>query len=156
MGWGCRSEKVERSEKMKKYIIDTSVAVKWFCHEESDAGIALQLRVQLLDGYCTIASPDLLIHELANALKYNPNFAAKDVKTALNSVFDMGLDIKKADTLVTSQAIDIAFRFNVTVYDAYFMALSCIEKKPLITADYQFAKRVKGFKRIIRLSEMDS
>ena len=141
---------------MKEYIIDTSVAVKWFCHEESDAGIALQLRVQLRNGCCSIASPDILIYELANALKYNPNFTTKEVKTALNSVFDMGLDIKKADTLVTSQAIDIAFRFNVTVYDAYFMALSRIEKKSLITADYKFAKRIKDFKNVIRLSEMNS
>jgi len=67
----------------------------------------------------------------------------------------MGIEIREADGLVIDHAIDIAFRFNVTVYDACFMALSQVEKMPFLTADYKFIERVKGFKGIIRLSEME-
>jgi predicted nucleic acid-binding protein len=66
----------------------------------------------------------------------------------------MGIEIREVDGLIISHAIDIAFRLNVTVYDAYFMALSEIEKIPFLTADYKFIERVKGFKGIIKLSEM--
>ncbi|MCK4432104.1 MAG: type II toxin-antitoxin system VapC family toxin [Candidatus Aminicenantes bacterium] len=109
----------------------------------------------MLDGICSVTVPDLLIYELANALKNNPNFTSKDVKVALDSIFNMGIEIIKADGLVIAHAVDIAFRLNVTVYDACFMALSQIEKIPFITADYKFIERVKGFKGIIRLSEME-
>jgi predicted nucleic acid-binding protein len=139
---------------MKKYVIDTSVAVKWFSEDENEAGNAIQLRQQLLDGFCSITVPDLLIYELANALKHNPNLATKDIKAALDSVFDMDIDIRKTDSLVVTHAIDIAFRFRVTVYDAYFMALAQLEKNPFITADYKFLERVKGFKDVIKLSEI--
>ena len=154
MGWCLRGEEVERTSKMKRYVIDTSVAVKWFSKVESDTKKALQLRQQMLDGICSVTVPDLLIYELANALKHNPNFLSKDVKVALDSIFNMGIEIRKADSLVLSHAIDIAFRFNVTVYDACFMALSQIEKMPFITSDYKFIEHVKGFKGIIRLSDM--
>jgi len=154
VGWCLRGEEVERTSKMKKYVIDTSVAVKWFSKVENDTKKALQLRQQMLDGICSITVPDLLIYELANALKHNPNFLSKDVKVALDSIFNMGIEIRKADSLVLSHAIDIAFRFNVTVYDACFMALSQIKKMPFITSDYKFIEHVKGFKGIIRLSDM--
>lgn len=68
----------------------------------------------------------------------------------------MNIDIRESNGMVTSRAIDIAFRFNVTVYDAYFMALSQIENKPFLTADYKFIKRVKGFKGVIKLSDMNN
>jgi len=152
--WRLRGEKVERASKMKKYVIDTSVAVKWFSKVENDTANALQLRRQMLDGICSITMPDLLIYELANTLKHNPNFKSKDVKVALDSIFNMGIEIREADGLIIAHAIDIAFRFNVTVYDACFMALSQIEKMPFLTADYKFIERVKGFKEIIRLSDM--
>jgi len=146
---------VERAKKMKKYVIDTSVAVKWFSKVEDDTENALQLRKKMLDGICSITVPDLLIYELANALKHNPKFSSRDVKVALDSIFNMGIEIREAEGLVIAQAIDIALRLNVTVYDACFMALSRMEKMPFITADYKFIERVKSFKGIIRLSEME-
>lgn len=139
---------------MMEYVIDTSVAVKWFSKDENDSEIALQLRQQMLDGHCSMIAPDLLIYELTNALRYNPNFTNKDVNAALDSIFNMSIDIKNVDASVVVRAIDIAFRFNVTVYDAYFMALSQIEKKHFLTADYKFIERIKGFKGIVKLSDI--
>lgn len=139
---------------MKEFVVDTSVVVKWFSKDEDDSEIALHLRQDMLDGHCTLIAPDLLIYELANALKYNPNFTSKDVKASMDSVYNMGIDIRGVGSLVITHAIEIAFKFNVTIYDAYFMALSQIEKKPFLTADYKFTKRIKGFKNIIMLSAM--
>ncbi len=139
---------------MMEYVIDTSVAVKWFSREENDSGIALQLRQQILDCHCSMIAPDLLIYELANALRYNPNFTNKDVNAALDSVLSMNIDFKGVDDVVIARAIDIAFEFNVTVYDSFFMALSQREKKPFLTADYKFVERIKGFKGIVRLSDI--
>ena len=139
---------------MKSYVLDTSVVVKWFSGGEDDAGAAIELRRQMFDGLCTIVIPDLLFYELANALRHNPSFTSRDVRESLDSLFNMGLDIRKVDGPVILRAIEIAFNFNVTVYDAYFLALSQIEKKPFVTADYKFIKLIKGFKGLIKLSEI--
>lgn len=103
---------------------------------------------------CDIIIPDLLFYELANALRHNPSFTPEDVKAALDSVFDMEFDIRKVDSSVIAVAIDIAFKFDVTVYDAYFLALSQLESKPFVTADYKFTRRIKGFKDVVKLTEI--
>lgn len=143
-----------RITQMKKLVLDTSVIVKWFCEDEDDAECANKLRRQILEGFCDVIIPDLLFYELANALRHNPNFTAEDVLAAVDSVFNMEFDIRKVDSSVIAAAIDIAFTCNVTVYDAYFLALSQLERKPFVTADYKFARRIKGFKDIVHLTEI--
>ena len=106
---------MERITQMKKFVLDTSVIVKWFSVDEDDAEHANKLRRQILGGLCGITIPDLLFYELANALRHNPNFTADDVRVSLDSVFDMEFDIRKVDSSVIAAAIDIAFKFNVTV-----------------------------------------
>ena len=145
---------MERITQMKKFVLDTSVIVKWFSEDEDDAEHANKLRRQILEGLCGIIIPDLLFYELANALRHNPNFTAVDVQVSLDSVFDMEFDVRKVDSAVIAAAIDIAFKFNVTVYDAYFLALSQLENKPFVTADYKFSSRIKGFKDIVNLNEI--
>lgn len=139
---------------MKKYVIDTSVAVKWFSKTEKDTENALELRQALLDGFCFITAPDLLIYELANVLKHNANFTETDVKSALESVYNMGMEIKPPENSVLDLAINIAFKLNVTVYDACFLALAQTLQIPLITADYKFITRVKSLQMVIKLSEI--
>jgi predicted nucleic acid-binding protein len=77
----------------------------------------------------------------------------------------MGFEIRKIESDIMEYAIDIAFKFNVSIYDAYFLALSQTINMPFITADYKFAERVKSFRGpallnqgswpgIVRLSEL--
>lgn len=155
MGWRIRDKEVEGDGQVNIYVLDTSVVVKWFSeYDEDDMDRALNLRDKIMGGELSIVVPDLLFYELANALRYNPRFTNKDVKEAVKSVYDMGFDVRGIDAAITSQAIDMAFKFDVTVYDSYFMAISQIEETPFITADYKFARQMKGFKNLVRLSEI--
>lgn len=140
---------------MKRYVLDTSVVIKWFSEFDEDGlDKVLTLRNEILEGKCSITVPDLMFYELVNALRYNVQFTDKDVKDAIKSVIDIGFDVRNVETIIITHAVEIAYKYNVTVYDAYFLALSQIEKKPFVTADYKFIKRIKGFKNIIRLSEI--
>jgi predicted nucleic acid-binding protein len=142
---------------MKGFVLDTSVVLKWFSEfGENDLPQAIQLRQALLDGSVLFTVPELLFYELSNALRYNPSLSSKDVQEALDSVIDMGLVVKRVDKRVMAEAISIAFKYGVTVYDAYFLALSRIERKPLIIADYKFAEKVKASKEMLRLSDLTS
>lgn len=135
---------------MKKYVIDTSVAVKWFSLEEGTPA-ALELRERLYRRECRILAPDLLLYELANALRFNPRLTADEVKAAVGSVIDLGLEFISADSELLRQAVDFAFRFNATVYDACFLALSDLRGLPLISADAKLIAQAKGFSRLVRL-----
>jgi predicted nucleic acid-binding protein len=139
---------------MRGFVLDTSVVLKWFSESgESDLDQALQLRQSMLEGNIFFVVPDLLFYEFANALRHNPNFSKKDVEQALHSVFEMGLEVKSVKEEVMREAISLAFKHDVTVYDAYFLALSRMEGKPFITADYRFMGRLKEFRGIIKLSD---
>lgn len=140
---------------MRGFVLDTSVILKWFSEfDEEDLVRALKLRQSMLDGTVFFVVPELLFYELANALRYNPNFSAKDVEQAIHSVFEMGLDVRGVDEQVMGEAISLAFKHKLTIYDSYFLALSKKEGKPFITADYRFTGRVKGFREIMKLSDI--
>ena len=140
---------------MNGFVLDTSVVLKWFSEfGENDLDRALGLRRTLLERTILFTVPELLFYELSNALRYNPNLSPEDVQEAVDSVLEMGLDVRRVDKIVMAKAISIAFQYDVTVYDAYFLALSWAEKKPLILADYKFAKKARGFKGILKLSDI--
>ncbi|MBI4378958.1 MAG: type II toxin-antitoxin system VapC family toxin [Nitrospinae bacterium] len=140
---------------MIKYILDTSVLIKWFSeYDEDDLDNAVNLRNKIFEGECSVIVPSLLFYEVANALRYNTRFTNKDVKDAVKSIIDMTFEVREVDKTILERAIEIAFKYNISVYDAYFLSLSQIENMPFITADYKFVDRVKGFKNIIKLSEI--
>ncbi|MBM4307647.1 MAG: type II toxin-antitoxin system VapC family toxin [Deltaproteobacteria bacterium] len=148
---------MERETLMNGFVLDTSVVLKWFSeYGEGDLNCALQIRESLLEGSAHFTVPELLFYELGNALRYNPHFSPREVSEAIDSVFDMGMDVARIDKKVMKDAVALAFKYQITVYDAYFLGLSHTEEKPLITADYKFFEKVKGYKGIIKLSEFRS
>lgn len=133
----------------------TSVVIKWFStYDEDDLDKALSLRKSIQEGSCVITTPDLLFYELSNALRYNPHFTEADVKDAIQSLYDMGFDIIGVEKEILHNSIEIAFKYNVTVYDATFLALSMKLDKPFVTADYKFFERIKGFHAAVKLTDL--
>ena len=148
---------MERDKEMTRYVLDTSVVVKWFSeYDENDLEAAINLRNQILEKRSTAIIPDLLIYEIANALRYNPNFTENDIKKAVNTIFEMDFEIRQTEKAVMDSAIEIAVKKSVSVYDAYFLAISKLGGIPLVTADYRFAKKAKGLQNIIGLSSLTS
>ena len=139
---------------MSGYVLDTSVILKWFSeYGEDDLDRAFEIREYLYEGSVNFIVPELLFYELANALRYNPRLSTKEVSEAIDSIFDMELKVARTDKRIMEDAIALAFKYHITVYDAYFLGLSRAEGKPLITADYKFFEKMKGYKGIIKLSE---
>ncbi len=140
---------------MRSFVIDTSVVVKWFSeYDEGDLEKAIAVRDRIAEGRWRGIVPDLLLYELANALRYNRSLDANDVKEAVDSIIALGVEVRGADQEVLRYSIEIACKYDITVYDAYFLALAVREKKKLITADYRFAERVKRLPSITRLSQV--
>lgn len=139
---------------MTAFVIDSSVAVKWFSRER-DSDAADRLRLALLEGHCCLAAPDLLLYELANALRFNPAFDPDDVARAVQSIVDMDLDLRPAAGALVKKAVDLAFARDITVYDGVFLALAEITGRPLITADEKLTARAGDLRLCVRLSELE-
>jgi predicted nucleic acid-binding protein len=139
---------------MKRYVIDTSVVVKWFSsYDEGDLDHALHLRRQFAEGECSMIVPDLLFYELANALRFNPRFTPADVRRAVGSVIGMGFVVREASLEMLSLAVETAYDRGATVYDACFAAVAQMENGALVTADDRLYTRFKRLKNITHLRD---
>jgi predicted nucleic acid-binding protein len=131
----------------REVVIDSSVAVKWFSEEEATAQ-ALELRDSHVRGNLTLITTPLLACELANALRYKPDYDDNRLIEAMNYFYKLHLYEAPIDAHLLSCSSEVAYRGNVTVYDAIPVALAVLRKARCLTADQdtQYAKlRPKGY-----------
>jgi predicted nucleic acid-binding protein len=121
------------------FVVDTSVVIKWFSEEEqTDA--ALRVRRSHLDDAIDVFVPDLLLYELSNALRYNPNFDANDVRAAVESIFAVNFEIVVPAPELLANALETAHETDLTVYDATYVALAKALGSTFVTADEEIAE----------------
>lgn len=124
-------------EKQEK-IVDASVILKWFSNEE-DSDRALILKEKHIQRDVLLIVPDLLFLEIANALKYKKDNFEK-IQKANKDLWDIGFLIKRINKEILDKSIEIALKYNFTIYDSLYIALAQIYETELITADEELAK----------------
>ncbi len=137
------------------YVVDTSVALKWFVEScEGDVLQAHQLREAYLNGRCTLRAPEFLLLELANALATGLRLKMNKVLEALDAVrrVELYLETLRAETL--ARAVEIASSYGVTVYDSYFLALAVEWGCILVTADDAFARKTGAHPSLVALRQL--
>jgi len=145
-----------RKELLPEYVVDASIVVKWYSKSKEDD---LDKADLLLEGHIQrehlLLAPSLVFYELANALRFNPNFDEKDVLEALCIFNDLGIELINFEKMWT-QAISLAFNKNLTIYDASYVAISKLYKIPFITADSQLYQKLENLPFIFSLSQWES
>lgn len=150
MEWSKRDYKMERLE--GGFVLDSSVIVKWFAEEEF-TDKALNFRRELLSGRLEIAVPDLILYEIPNALRFSQRLGEEDIKSAISSIFGIGVDIIAPLKRVLDSAVGLSFKFNISFYDAYFIALAKDLEYKFITADEKLCNKIKALKFVKLLKE---
>jgi len=125
-------------------VLDSSVFLKWFLQEEILADCALRLRQFFLAGSASIQSPTLALYEFSNALRYKNDWTLSEIQQAITSLWNMGIRWSPTNALVMKRAVEIARQFDITIYDATFIALAQAQDCLLITADQKLLQRVGG------------
>ncbi len=128
-------------------VIDTSIIVKWFS-EEKYTEEALEIRENIRHKHEVGVFPDLLLYELSNALRYNPNFEEDDVKKAIRSILEMDMEIINLTSDILNDSVSLAFHNDITIYDSSYIALARELDVELVTADKKLYKKVKDFDRV--------
>lgn len=139
--------------RVKKVVIDASVAARWYVQEEwSDA--AIKVRQDYEKGLIGLVVPHLLFYEVSNALRYSPDHNAYDVSEYIVSLIDMQLDSRSLTKEDIGKTVTLAFQLNITMYDAAYFALSQSLGVSFVTADLKLYKKL-GSDNVVLLSDYD-
>jgi predicted nucleic acid-binding protein len=123
-------------------VVDASIAVKWYVPEDGSRAAA-----ELLDRGDVLVAPDLLAAELGNILwkKVRRGELTPDEATEMATAFVTHCPVRlRSSTLLLSAALEIAVRFDRTVYDALYVALAVAEDGRLVTGDERLCNTLQG------------
>lgn len=137
------------------YVLDASVGVKWFAaRAEPERDRALALRARRAAGLVRLSVPMSFPLEVANTLRFSHRFPEADVIAAVRALDDLALDIRPIDVDLLRKTVAIAFAYQLTIYDAVYVALAEIVGFPLLTADEALLKKMKGHSIVLRLRDL--
>ncbi len=137
-------------ERQKTLVIDASVAVKWFLNEEN-SDKARNLKNLFLNEELKLMAPSLIFLEISNALRYGKQDENELVRVNKN-VFGLNLKITNLYEDLLSKAIKNSAKYDITIYDALYVALAQTHKTELITADRKLVK----IPNVISLKDFDN
>jgi predicted nucleic acid-binding protein len=129
-------------ERPKKIVIDASVVIKWY-NIEQHTEKALAIREDYIKQKIDLVAPYLLLYEVGNALRYNPDFGLDDVKSAIRDLLAMQISFRLLDEKAGQDAVELAYKFGLTFYDVSYVILSRVENCPLYTADDKLLSRAE-------------
>jgi predicted nucleic acid-binding protein len=128
--------------------VDASVALKWFLPE----ALSLNARTLLTDGFELLA-PDLITLEVANAAWKRHRRRELDELSARQLVRDLTRFplVLHGTAHWTGQALEIAMRHGLTVYDSMYLAIAAGERCRVVTADRRLYEscRSGGLARLV-------
>jgi len=127
----------------EEIVLDAAVVVKWFS-KESGHDKALRVRERHIEGVETIISLDLMLYEVANALRYNPGFGEAEVGRAVGDLINLEMDLITPSRAILETTAKNAYKYGLTVYDASYLSLAEIMGLKLLTADEQLYRRTEA------------
>jgi predicted nucleic acid-binding protein len=138
-----------------KFVVDASVVLKWFSQgREGHPDKAHQLREDFRCRKIDLFSPELLVHEVTNVLRFKKSLADVLVLKAIGSVYAMDL-LVPVNQKIMENALKLAREHSITVYDSTYLSFARYCGCYLITADKKFSQKMKGVSGILYIEEYD-
>lgn len=126
---------------MIQYVVDASVAIKWFV-DEIHAEAARRLQEDQYD----LLAPDLLWPECGNILwkkVRRGELTPDEARLIWGGLEQQPMSIFPS-SLVVEPALEVAFDTNRTVYDGCYLALAMLTGGQLVTADGRLFNALQG------------
>ncbi|MCF2139244.1 MAG: type II toxin-antitoxin system VapC family toxin [Candidatus Lokiarchaeota archaeon] len=134
---------------IKNIIVDASVIVKWFI-DENNSDKAEKIKEQFVNEEINIIIPSLLYYEVLNALKYSKLFNVRELNLVGESLENYGFDVFAIKDEIREKMVEISLNFDVSIYDASYIALADKFNTQMVTADEKFSKKLpKNLKHLI-------
>ncbi len=127
---------------MTGHVVDASVVVKWLVTEEFSDEAA-----RLLEGGSTLAAPELVFAEVANALwalRRRGDVSDEDVAAAVDALKAAPLATPFSMPQLAAAAARLAADVDHPVYDCFYLALAIQTGYPVVTADARFHDKLRA------------
>ncbi len=133
---------------MTSYVLDASVAAKWFLPpgQEPFADEARMVLRDFSSGRCNLVAPDLFWPEMGNILWKAVRLgriSGTVCDAAVQSLEGLSLTAVSSRALLRN-AVAIARAFDWSVYDCAYVALAVDSNIPLLTADERLANALSA------------
>ena len=115
-------------------MVDASVVVKWFVEEEG-TDKALEIRDDFVAGDVALHAPSHLPFEVLNALRFSTLCTEERCVQALLALQAYGFTYHPLAGEMGRRALHLAFRGDLSVYDAAYLALARELATKVVTAD---------------------
>jgi predicted nucleic acid-binding protein len=141
-----------------RYVVDCSVAVKWFVRESlSDrADSALD---QFMAGDIALVAPESIVAELGHALRKcvlstdpRRKISPEESHAFVDEFLVIGIETVPIAPLA-SQAMRLTTQFGVTFFDALYIALALRDDLTVLTADAPMTRAFAPLDRTLHLAD---
>jgi predicted nucleic acid-binding protein len=137
-------------------LLDSSVVLKWFQQSEVLYEKAVRVRQAYLEGRIQLCLTDILFYEVSNVLRYKPDLNTVIVQKAMDSLFEMRLPMERLSADRLARSIEVAFEYQVTLYDATFVAIAESANLDLLTADLKLFDQLGNLPHIMYLGNISA
>ena len=124
-------------------VLDSSVALKWIFADENGVEHAVRVRDDHISGKCEIAVPTLFFYEIANVLATKVKLSHAEAQEAFELINAFEFNVLELDSLEYLEAMALADKHKVSVYDASYHVLADRLGCRFLTADRKFWEKVK-------------
>ena len=138
---------------MNSYVIDASIAVKWFIPDaaiEPDVDRALQLLAGAQRGEARFLQPPHWVSEVAAVLV---RIAPRTVGSSVEALMALAFVKTTNDVGHYLRAISLALKLDHHLFDTLYHAVALEEKATLITADRKYYDKARRLGSILMLEE---
>ena len=140
---------------MNSYVIDASVAVKWFIPDaavEADVDRALQLLASAQRDEARFLQPPHWVSEVAAVLV---RLAPRTVIPSVEALLALAFVNTANDVEHYQRAISLALKLDHHLFDTLYHAVALEEKATLITADRKYYDKARRVGSILMLEEFE-
>jgi predicted nucleic acid-binding protein len=124
-------------------ILDSSIIVKWFFSENA-SDKALLIKDQFVKGNISIVIPLIFYYEINNVLKTATKklqIEQHDAIALYDALFDLNFITYSTESLF-KQSLELALKYDISSYDASYVALAEYLQVDFVTADKKLINKV--------------
>lgn len=131
-------------------VLDASVALKWFADDEPRTREAMEVLDSVGRSPREYIVPDIFMAECLAVLCHMQGGSVERIREALALLESLGIERAGCGHELMQLAAEYAVTWQISGYDAIYLALAALTGAVWLTADGRAARRV-GDKRLVRL-----
>ena len=137
---------------MKRIVVDASVVLKWYLSDEKYSQVALEILDKYVSYEIEILAPSLLEYEVLNGLliaQKRGRIKEEMLVTAVEGFISLEIP-QKALSFFYPEVMNFSESYDLSAYDASYLALADKESALMVAADESLYNKVKTDLKWIR------